>query len=127
MEQEFKDYQQKMLRDEQNQIYKYNLDREYTYSQGKELDLEQIEKHKKSKSVPKRNESHVNIATFASNNRGEMGIRPEKAESPGDADKNVIGHEKASRQDTATRRSLARQYLRQRKSRSMYNIFGVLQ
>lgn len=42
VEQEFKDYQQKMLRDEQNQIYKYNLDREYTYSQGKELDLEQI-------------------------------------------------------------------------------------
>jgi len=42
--QEFKEYQQKVVRDEQNQIYKYNLDRGYNYSQTKELEREAAQK-----------------------------------------------------------------------------------
>jgi len=126
VEQEFKDYQKKLIQDEQAGVYKYNLDREYYFSSDKNFEREQMEKMKKSKSVPKKSESHVNIATFASNKKGEMGIRPEKAESSENTEKNAVGHDKASRQELHARRSLAQQYLRQRKSRSMYNIFGVL-
>ena len=80
VEQEYKEYQQRLLKDEENQVYKYNLDREYTLSQLRELDKEQMEKHKKAKSVAKKPESQVNIATFAANKKGEMRIGPKKGD-----------------------------------------------
>ena len=67
VENELLDLLQKQMADERNEIYKYNLDKSYHYSQAIET---------KSKSPAVGRENKLNFASI--NKKGDMEIRPVK-------------------------------------------------